>query len=751
MSKNTNEIIKHIVKNIPNQSGVYIFKDKNKKIIYIGKAINLKKRVSSYFNKQTKSTKTNKMISQISDIDYTVVSSELEAILLETNLIKEHQPKYNILMKDDKNFVYLKITVNEDFPRIFITRKVLKDKAKYFGPKTAKIKLEKTLKILQKIFPYRSCNLQIIDETKNKNKLPRKVTVQNRTIKYPCIDYHIKKCDGPCIGEISPEEYKKIINSVIDFFEGKQDKILQTLRNEMKNLAISKEFEKAAKIRDKIILIENILEKQNISAPDNKNLDVINYIKIENISYFNLFQVRNGKLINQENFQFTTKDSELDDDKELLKNFIQQYYEKATDIPKEILIPQNSNKKELLMEWLTILKGEKVKIIIPIKGRNNKLLELSKQNAENYAKLTKIKWEGNLTTTRKTALKEAKNILNIKSEIKRIECFDVSHISGTHQTASMVVFLNGLPKKDHYRKFKLSEDKNQKPNDLKSIKEVLDRRLKYIHTNTDQKYRLTNLTKKDLSIYKINNRKKSLFYFKIVQNKEIKHIFKVEKISNNYIAIFNEITDNQVLLDLTEKLLIKFKIKKLYAKIDSKNIDIYEKIGYQKIKKLTIKINTKKQEEILLIQKHNLKKDDSLNSKPDLIVVDGGIEQLKISIKVLNKYNIKIPIISISEKNEILSGKSKLPINSKNKENFNNLIRHLRDEAHRFALKYHHKLKKDYNIKSKLDEITGIGEKTKKILLNKYSTIENIKNTPIESLQKVVGKQKAKIIKKELK
>ena len=280
----------HLTQNLPHKPGIYKMKDKTGRVIYIGKAIDLRKRVSGYFKNHDKhDAKTKKLVSQISDIDFVTVDTDLEAIMLETYLIKEYRPKYNILMKDDKNYVYLKITVNEDYPRIIITRNVEKDKALYFGPKTAQHKLVKTLKVLKRIFPFRNCQLcidYVLPTTKSSDK-KHLVKVSKANIKYPCIDYHIKRCVGPCLGTVTPTEYREIIDQIINFFDGNHESILKKLRSDMSKAADEKNFEKAASLRDKMQAIEDVMEKQIISAADHNNLDVINYVISQEKAFFN--------------------------------------------------------------------------------------------------------------------------------------------------------------------------------------------------------------------------------------------------------------------------------------------------------------------------------------------------------------------------------------------------------------------------------------------------------------------------------
>lgn len=762
------KFLNHILKNLPAKPGVYRFKDAKGKVIYVGKAINLKNRVSSYFkNEKNASSKTIKLVSQIKDLDYTIVDSELEAILLETNLIKELQPKYNILMKDDKNFVYLKITVNEDYPRILITRKVEKDKALYFGPKTARFKLEKTLKILKKIFPYRHCQLEIIDDQKQNSSIKsqqqptaskrRKVIVKKAGIKYPCIDYHIKRCVAPCIGMISPEEYRKIINRVIEFFSGKHDQIIKNLKADMQRAAAEKKFELAASIRDKLTAIEDIMEKQTITAPDHQNLDVINYFTTDERFFFNLFQVRGGKLINQENFELNAKNPITPDQKEVLSNFIQQYYEKTTDLPDQILIPHESGHDELFETWLSGVKGKKIRIIVPERGRKDKLLELSFKNAENYAKLSEVKWQGHIKSTREKAIAECMVLLKLPRPPKRMECYDISHIGGTETVASMVVFENGFPKKDDYRKFKLHINTPGSPDDYASMKEVLSRRLKHLKSsNQERKIRIAKLSTKEKTSLNIELKTKdnsSNELLKITSNKIIIGFIKIftDKNSRRLVEIIKN-NNTDFIHELATQLTKRLKAKKLYFRLNEQYISDFETAGFQAVKKIPDTFTKNRGETILMFLPFKFQTDSSLNKNPDLIIIDGGKGQLNIARKELALQNMEIPLISIAKQNEeIYLADSKNPVIYPKDHPLLNMIRHIRDESHRFAVSYQQNLKLKSTKQSELDEIFGVGDSAKLKLLKQFGSVSGVKNATLYELQQIVGKQKAIKIKNGLK
>lgn len=670
-------------------------------VIYIGKAKNLKKRVKQYFKKDYQhSTRTRKLVENIANIDVTAVDTELEAIILETNLIKQFRPKYNILMKDDKSYVYIKIT-REDFPRIQIVRNLKKDNAKYIGPKTAAHKIKETFKILKKIFPFRHCGLDIEMLEENKEGKDHKVKVTRKVIKYPCLDYFIKRCAAPCIGKVNKEEYSKIIKNVEDFLDGKADGVIQDLTQQMQEHAKAKNFEKAAKTRDKIEKIKDILEKQKVSDPNQTNKDIINYLVSHEKAYFNLFQIRDGKLIGQENFTLSAEATEnKEEDPEILEAFLNQYYEIATDIPKEIIVPHK----------VDIDKIEKAKIIIPKKGTKNRLLEMSLNNARIYADKNGPSWKQENELT-KSAAKDLQKLLKLKTELKRIECYDISHLSGTDTVGSMVVFENGAPKNKMYRKFKLKTVKN-KPDDYKSMEEVLTRRFSKIALELQQKdYSFKKSRKSDKEFIEKNNKvdlentdrdfyilekEKDTIGFISVKD----HNKKVGELSNLWLS--KKHRGKKLGYNLIKNAIKKSKAKRIYIICKEELKEYYLIAGFEEIKKIPSELEErynefkkkKKHRICLAYDKSKHKIDESFTKTPDLVVIDGGKGQLNSARKVFKKLNLNIPHISLAKRLEevFVPGKPQSIILPKRNEALK-LLQRARDEAHRFAITYNKNLR----------------------------------------------------------
>jgi excinuclease ABC subunit C len=690
--KNPKAKLPQTLSSLPSLPGVYKMIDEEGKVIYVGKAKNLSKRVRQYFQKsKTLSERTRKMVENTDDIKYVVVDSELEALILELNLIKELRPKYNVLLKDDKNFVYIKIT-NEDFPRIQIVRKIDDKKSTYFGPKTAKHKVEKTFKILKKLFPFRHCTLDL------KQLQDGKVEVTRKTIKYPCLDYYIKRCMAPCISNCTKEEYLSAINNVKRFFEGKHEEIIKSLYEEMHTLAAKKEFEKAAKLRDRIKNVESILEKQKISDPNAIDRDIINYVIEEGRAFFNLFQIRGGKLINQENFALHAKlvdEKDEDSKKELLGSFLEQYYEKTTNIPKEILIPHEPDERTI-----------DIKLTIPQKGEKSRLLELSYKNAKVFADRNRANWEEEGGT--KNILEELKSQFKLKKPPKRIECYDISHLAGTETVGSMIVFANGTPKAQDYRKFRI-RTVIDKPDDYKSLEELLTRRLNHLKDELSE-YKIKKAVKKDQkAIEEIIKKEDTLDdrdidYKTFITAKKDGKIYgfvrekKLEentKISSLWVA--KEARGQKLGHKLLKALIKNSKAKRLYISCLYKLKDYYEQIGFTEIKALPkdLKKDLEYFEIELVMAYDNTKKEDkSFSSIPDLIIIDGGKGQLSTAEKVLKNFKLEIPVISIAKENEeifIPGQKESLKLDKTNQ--ILKLIQHARDEAHRFAISYNRNLR----------------------------------------------------------
>lgn len=455
------ERIKEDLKKLPERPGVYIMKDKNDNILYVGKAVALKNRVRQYFQKTNKTERIKKMVSQIDHFEYIVVDSEMEALILECNLIKLHRPKYNVLLKDDKMYPYIKITLNEDYPTVRITRKKINDGAKYFGPYTNAFAVKETVEFLNKTFKLKHC---------------RKIFKDGK-YETPCLNYHIKRCMGICQGNVSKEEYMKVINQVIDVLDGKSEALIKKIDADMQKASSELNFEKAAELRDKKISLENLMQKQKMDSFSENNIDVIGIVKYLDKASIEVFNIRNSRMIGGKNF--ILKDVEEFSESDLIFDFMKQYYNDG-NVPDKIMFRYEFPDMELARNLLMKIGNKKnLEFKIPKRGEKVKLIDMAERNAKisMQNKTDSIENEGLLV--------ELMNLLHLKELPKRIESFDISNISGTDTVAGIVVFENAKPKKSDYRRIKIKTVEGQ--NDVGCMREVLMRRLKYCEEDFDGK------------------------------------------------------------------------------------------------------------------------------------------------------------------------------------------------------------------------------------------------------------------------
>lgn len=453
------------LRKLPARPGVYLMHDKFEHVIYVGKAVSLKNRVRQYFQPSRKVTaKIEKMISQIAYFEYIVTDSELEALVLECNLIKEYNPKYNTLLKDDKTYPFIKATVGEMYPRLLMVRQMKKssrkqsEKVKYFGPYTSVGAMKDVMELLRKSYCVRTCN----------RNLPKDIGKER-----PCLYYQIKQCKAPCQGYVSEEEYKESFHKALEVLQGNYNGLMKLLTEKMQKASEALEFEEAAEYRDLLNSVKRMTEKQKLTNQEMGDWDIIGIARIHEEAVIQIFFMRNGRMVGREHFFF--EDIEHEENAELLANFVKQYYEGTPFVAREIFLPENIAEQEVLEQWLTEKRGQKVSFHIPKKGEKERLVELACNNASIVLQKDrdKIKREKQRTIG---AMQEIEQLLGLK-DLKRVESYDISNISGFQSVGSMVVFENGKPKKNNYRKFKIKTVDG--PNDYGSMKEVLTRRFSH--------------------------------------------------------------------------------------------------------------------------------------------------------------------------------------------------------------------------------------------------------------------------------
>jgi len=448
--------IEEELKKLPAKPGVYIMHDAKDAIIYVGKAISLKNRVRQYFqSSRNKGVKIEQMVTQIARFEYIITDSELEALVLECNLIKEHRPKYNTMLKDDKSYPFIKVTVNEAYPRVLFSRRMQKDKSKYYGPYSSAGAVKDAIELVRKLYQVRSCN----------RNLPR-----DQGKERPCLYYHIKQCNAPCQGYISQEDYREGIAGVLNFLNGNFKDTIQELEDKMRTAAEAMEFETAAEYRDLIKSVQQIGERQKITGSGGEDKDVIAVAMDENDAIVQVFFIRDGRLIGRDHFYLQVASDNTGE--EILSTFIKQFYAGTPFIPKELMVQYDMEDRIVLEEWMGARRGQKVNIRVPKKGTKEKLVELAARNAALVLSQDKekLKREEGRTIG---AVKEIGALLGLK-DLNRIEAFDISNISGFESVGSMIVYEKGKPKRSDYRKFKIRSV--QGPNDYASMEEVLSRR-----------------------------------------------------------------------------------------------------------------------------------------------------------------------------------------------------------------------------------------------------------------------------------
>ena len=602
---NLTQEVKQTLSIIPELSGSYQYYDANGEIIYVGKAKNLKKRVHSYFNKHHDSPKLQVMVPQIAKIQFIVTDSEVEALILESHLIKKYKPKYNVLLKDDKKFPYFVIT-EEDYPRIIVARKSNKNKIKgrYFGPYTDSRAMYATLDLIKKLFPLKQC------------KTPK---FKDR----PCLYYHIGRCMAPCQRLISPEDYKIVLKNVELFLTGKQKELVDALKQEMEKYSQKEDFEKAARYRDSWMDVQKTMEHQKVVFENtNINQDIVFVYFEGSLFVVSLLQIRQGRLTDKKDFQFSNTSGNLTNEQEVLSVFLKEYYTMVSEseIPNTIVLPRLLEKADmdLYAKWLESLANKKVKISDFPSKRNLELLSLAQKNAKFY--FEKVKLE-KLTEIQRD-YNEVGSYIQEKLGLSKfpyiVECFDISHIQGTNTVASMVTFENGLPKKSKYRKFKVRSTES-KPDDFKSLQEVVERR----------------------------------YYGKLAQTLPM----------------------------------------------------------------------------------------------PDLIIIDGGKGQLSSVMEIFEQKGIPCDVVSLAKRlEEVFKPYESLPVVFPINSPALYFFQRIRDEAHRFAITYHRKLRSKKATESVLDDIKGLSSANKEILMKEYKDIKKISSLEYEELCKKIPKRSAKAV-----
>ncbi len=630
-----NEKIQSVLNSLPHKPGIYIMKDVTSTILYVGKAKSLYNRVRSYFQELTDlSPKNRSMVAKVDDIEFLVVKNEVEALVLENNYIKQYRPKYNVLLRDDKTYPYIKVSLTEDFPRVYRVRSFQHDGNRYFGPYTNSGAVDSTLDLLNKLFSFRTCRYDASSWAVPRNGEPP--GWKQKLLPRPCTQYYIHRCIAPCVAYATREEYDAVIAQVILFLEGKHDEVVEGLQEKMQEAAENLNFEEAARMRDRIKAVERILEKQRIIHTEGQDdQDVVALASGEDETCAQVFFFRNGKLVGREYFILQgTRDSSSG---EVMSSFLLQFYESSPHVPAEVIVEVEPDDRATLQTWLKEKRKGAVTITDPKRGEKLRLVEMVKQNAQEVLEQQRIKW---LTDSQKTqlALEELQEALNLASPPQRIECYDISNTQGTNSVGAMVVFEAGRPKNSEYRRFKIKTVEG--PNDFASHQEMLRRR-----------FRRSNP--------KVN-------------------VVEAEAGEDN--------ADDE-------------------GEIDQRDTPLHHEWAL-----------------------------------PDLIIIDGGKGQLSAAMEVLQELHIDIPTVGLAKENEeIFTPGAPDPIILARSSQGLYMVQRIRDEAHRFGITYHRKLRSDRTFRSVLDEIPGIGPKRKQALMKHFGSVRAISAASIDDLAALDG------------
>jgi len=682
MSKKTQEDslkeLRSRITKAPTDPGIYRWINAERDVLYVGKAKNLKNRLKSYVQKNPDLAMGPwklALMKKITDVDWTVTETELEALILETNLIKELKPKYNVLMKDDKNYVYVRIAVQDPYPVVTVIRRIEDDGGKYFGPFLSAHHIHRTLDMLHDVYGWKACQRSLgfwnkhhlrhaerselrreAERTKSKRVASSEIQNQDLTTSFdsatrnvdidqrrnargfaqddvpgnnklkPCLDFQIGKCNGLCCNKITKSEYWYRIDAMMRFFKGDRVDLIEKLKEKMQHAAEKKLFEEAAKLRDTLNYIESLEEQQVVADTSGADTDYFGVALLSDKAHVVVLRERNGRLVGERSYALTGR---ADTQGEVLSQFIPQYYIATEEIPETIICAEEPEERQTIEAWLTNQKRRKVAIHIPERGKKSKLLTMAEKNADEKVRQQLARWEA---TTKKVgdALTELQEMLELPEKPKRIECYDISHLGGTETVGSMAVFIDGQSRNNHYRSFTIRTMKKGVIDDYKALKEVLVRRLRHLSDGTKEWMR--------------------------------------------HIPIALE------------------KKKKLYVVIHPELESTYAGHGFQYVRTVPKELAKKMEKDEIAMVLEKKKPDVSLSTLPDLIVIDGGKGQLGIGIEVLKKMKLHIPIISLAKREEeVFAPESSHPLPFAKESEARFLLMRLRDEAHRFANKHREK------------------------------------------------------------
>lgn len=765
----------------PENPGIYRWKDESGTVLYVGKAKNLKNRLKSYVQKgaeQGQGPWKQSMLRQIADFDATVTNTELEALVLETNLIKEMRPKYNVLMKDGKNYVYVEVTVADPYPRVEVVRKMDDKKAKYFGPYVSSYDTRRSLDMLHELFCFRACRESL--EALNHAKGDREAVYGTGKLR-PCLDYQIGQCCGLCAGVVSREEYRDHIEKVMAFFRGNYDPVIARAKELMMKAATDRRFEKAKELRDMLQSVEELKERQLVSDTSGENADVLGLALLAGKVQVVLMRKREGKLIGEESFHLMGRAESVED---VLEQFLPQFYESVADLPEIILVSEDFPSRAAFEELLSERHGRKVSVRIPERGKKSQLLDLAEKNAQEKAKQFEASWEAEERNTEE-ALTELARVLELPQNPRRIEGYDISHTGGTETVGSMTVFINGKPKNEFYRSFTIRTLAKGVVDDYRALKEVLTRRLRHLAGGLAFEEKKWNeggvefgkarkaeeetiqeiigrypgeLSQSDLQYQQFVVARHEGDIVGFVRLRE--HPGKLQELSSLWVD--ERFRGNKLGQFLVRRLLHSSKKGKVYVRVFPELEQYYAELGFRHVLKsprvFQERWEAHKKEHpdarerlVLVYDTVQHKPDASLAESPDLLVIDGGKGQLGVVMEVLRHFELSIPVIGLAKREEevFVPGKPVsilFPQDSPAKF----LLMRLRDEAHRFANRHRSKRAAKTLVASSLDRIPLIGPDTRQKLLIEFGSADAIRRAPDIALKKVLSMDQISALRKIL-
>jgi excinuclease ABC subunit C len=702
---------------LPDRPGVYLFKDGRGRLLYVGKAESLRDRVRSYFQPstsfdQTHQPKLKQMTLQAQSVEYILTDSPIQALIWENDLVRKEQPRFNTKLRDDKHYPYIRIDVQNPWPVARVSRRIEKDGARYFGPFPHATSVRQTLDTLSRLFPQILCSRTITGND------PR-----------ACLYYHIKRCPAPCIGAIDNSGYRELVDGMVRFLDGKNGSVLQDLEREMEAAAENLEFERAADLRDRLRSARKVIEQEQVAYHTQVDQDVVGFARDDGNACIQLFFMRDGKLARRD--AFLMQDAEGESDRAVLTSFVKQFYPRATDVPVELLLPEELDEANTIAEWLRQAKGRKVELTVPRRGDKRRIVELATKNARDTLEQQKAEWAADGEKAGEAAL-QLQEALSLPRPPRRIECYDISHVQGTNQVASMVVFEDGKPKRSDYKRFKIKHQEGN--NDFLSMQEVVRRRFTRALAATPGTERMGEAPPEPDAFAETNGSYRadravepyphaephppvgagpvgtSLAPLPGRRGGEGTVVLPV--VNGNGTGFRPTIEDDETAAD-DARARLDGGLEAAYA--DTHGPDAPSEGGNGSA--------------------------GAWGLFPDLVIIDGGKGQLSAAVEVMDGLELsEIPIVGLAkEREEIFQKHSPDPVILPRNSQGLYLVQRVRDEAHRFAITYHRNIRGKKSLRSQLDDVPGVGPTRKKALLRHFGSVKAIRAASVEELAAVPG------------